>query len=401
MSWKDGYIGASFRNVSFRVERSVLNGGRRIVRHTLPERDDEIHEDKGRKNRVYQIAAYILGDEYYNAKSDLMDALENGTPGTLIHPYFGELIVKCDSYSVTEEINQGRICRFDITFLWEKDEALTIVGPSAFDKLEQMKAKFLSEALSFFGDIYDLASKPKAYMQDALSVGNIILTTMDSAKNVAGLSSEYQKLKKDLKNQLSEIINDPVELGTGFMDLIDYGTDVTNVNLINLTNDDLASEQYNELTSITQIQDSSISNYPSLESQTEFPSNELKKHVSRVAMASKAGLVGTMTINNSQEANDIRSEINDLLRTVEEDTTITDDFYAATRDLRVAVSNVINERKLTLAEIKQIDLSEFQPGLVLSYNLYNDITRDIEISDLNNAIHPGFIPGGTINVQSE
>jgi prophage DNA circulation protein len=73
--------------------------------------------------------------------------------------------------------------------------------------------------------------------------------------------------------------------------------------------------------------------------------------------------------------------------------------YAAARDLRIAVKGVITQRKLELSELVEINLPEFLPGIVLSYKLYKDHTRDEELAELNDVLHPGFMPAGDVMVE--
>lgn len=408
MDWTDGYMQASFRGKKFYVESVKSSGGRRLVTHLFPGKDDEYHEDNGRQNKRFSVSAYITskledkprkkGVTYINARGDLIDALEQEGPGILIHPYWGEYEVRVVDWNCNENINQGRTARIDITFVWETTVAFMVMGDSALDNLNAKKQSFLDAAIDFFEDVYDVATSPQAYVQDAIDVGTKAIDVIEAAKNVSGVISEYNLMIDTLKGQLSAAVLTAQAIGLDMLEIVDFGTDVTDVNLVTYTYDDQAKEQYSELSAVTSFQDLSVSSYPSLASEDAYPARELQKHISRCAMASKAGLIGTMTLSNVREADEVRKDLDALIRTVEEDETISSDFYEAAQDLRVAVEKMIAERKLELSELKTITLSEFEPAIVLAHELYQDIDRTEQIADLNDVLHPGFMPSGDLVV---
>ncbi|MFB9087676.1 DNA circularization N-terminal domain-containing protein [Erwinia tracheiphila] len=82
----------SFRGVPFRmIEDTTLTGGRRIVRHEYPLRDEGLTEDMGRALRQYAFTAVVVGDDYFDQRDALINALEAGDVGELVHPNWGTL----------------------------------------------------------------------------------------------------------------------------------------------------------------------------------------------------------------------------------------------------------------------------------------------------------------------
>ena len=61
MGYKERLQPASFRNVSFYVNAHTLEGGRRIVNHEFPDRDDPATEDMGRRSRSFAIEGHVIG----------------------------------------------------------------------------------------------------------------------------------------------------------------------------------------------------------------------------------------------------------------------------------------------------------------------------------------------------
>lgn len=121
---------ASFRGAKFEVDDVEANGGRRLVKHEYPKRDEPYAEDMGRKAREYSVRAFIVqgrSHSYFDARKDLLKALEDYGPGTLIHPWHGEVKVCVDRYSMRESMEHGGLLEVSITFA----EAGSLKQPAA------------------------------------------------------------------------------------------------------------------------------------------------------------------------------------------------------------------------------------------------------------------------------
>lgn len=114
MAWNDHLLAASFRGISFFYDDTKRTGGRRLVEHEFPLRDDPYVEDLGRKKREHKITGYVIGDDYLDRREELETALDDFGPGTLVHPYRGELKVNIRSWTSQEIRDEGRMARFDI-----------------------------------------------------------------------------------------------------------------------------------------------------------------------------------------------------------------------------------------------------------------------------------------------
>ena len=114
MSWRDQYQQGSFRGASFRTEYHERSGGRRVVSHEFPGRDDPVTEDLGRSQRTFSIDCWVAGADYRADRDALIDALEAFGPGLLVHPFHGSMNVNVLAYRQTEDTEEGGMCRFSI-----------------------------------------------------------------------------------------------------------------------------------------------------------------------------------------------------------------------------------------------------------------------------------------------
>jgi len=153
MSWRDRLIWASEDNklrkkASFRgafffirdVDRSI---GRRNIVHQYPFRDDPYVEDLGRDTDDFTINGYVVQNEdnkqdYIDERDALITALRNPGPGTLIHPFYGEMIVSLMGKArIRESFAQGGAAFFTMTFVKVSDVQKTEEG---FQKATQPKS---------------------------------------------------------------------------------------------------------------------------------------------------------------------------------------------------------------------------------------------------------------------
>lgn len=78
----------------------------------------EITEDLGKITFRPSITAYVVGDDCFDQRDRLIDALNKPGPGTLVHPTYGELKVCVDGeVRVSTSKSEGRIVRFDLKFV--------------------------------------------------------------------------------------------------------------------------------------------------------------------------------------------------------------------------------------------------------------------------------------------
>lgn len=80
---------ASFRGVEFLLEEAEGNSGRRAIPHAYPKRESGWTEDNGKVLTNERITGRLVGDDYVQQLSALLEALNQVGPGELIHPWFG------------------------------------------------------------------------------------------------------------------------------------------------------------------------------------------------------------------------------------------------------------------------------------------------------------------------
>ncbi len=122
--WRDILLGtpASFRGVTFHVERGNRISGRRIVVHEYPKRNEPYSEDMGRHARRFSFTGYLIyhpNNDYVADREDLRVALEDDGPGSLVHPVFcqGGMMAVVERYTMEESNDKGGYTQFEMSFV--------------------------------------------------------------------------------------------------------------------------------------------------------------------------------------------------------------------------------------------------------------------------------------------
>ncbi len=173
-TWLSQLLPASFRGVPFNVEGHEENGGRRGVQHEYPGRDTPYAEDLGQKGGVYRVRAFVLGDSYISQRDALRQAMQqDGTTGTLVHPYLGSLQVKPGPMRLREQIDPAGIAQFDLEF-WQDGQQPSPI--SSADTVSSLLAG-ISSALAVIQEVYSYAT---LVAQDPAVLGALVSTELQS-----------------------------------------------------------------------------------------------------------------------------------------------------------------------------------------------------------------------------
>lgn len=215
----------------FFIEAHTLDGGRRAVLHEFPERDDPYTEDLGRRGRTYAVDAHIIGSDYFRQRDALIRALERKGSGILIHPYLGRKDVQVTNFSMTESIDEGRICKFSITFL-ERGRVINPIGlfSSVFGVFDQVN-QVIDDLRTEFEQFYDVLNYP-SFVLDSFT--GIAFETVDLFSEAIGIVpatvSEFNTVSDqifDLGNNLAGTLLNPLDTFDAFTNVQRDMTSIT------------------------------------------------------------------------------------------------------------------------------------------------------------------------------
>ncbi|MEM5371362.1 DNA circularization N-terminal domain-containing protein [Paraburkholderia azotifigens] len=405
MAWKDKMVAASFRGVPFEVESDEGTFGRRTVVHEYAQRDKPYAEDNGRATREFSITAFLIGDDYLDKRDRLLEALETKGPGTLVHPWYGELKVSPkDPARVSHSKQNGGMCTVQLSFV----EAGELAFPSAGDSLGS-KALKAADNLQDVGAAdyvkkFDVNAKPSSVFDDAVSTFTDGLDLIDKA--TSNIKSIIDNPIAFLKANAATLIPDAVTMADTVFNLFKRGESVVDSveGLFGLggassrNGDAVAaltslSRTFSTLASATVPTGVSVARVQSATNAAAI--NHL---FAQSLLVQAVGMTTTMDMPIYDDAVKIRDDVTAALDN--ESLSVSDPVYVALQDARAAVYADVTSRLSQSARLKTITPTSVMPGLVTAYEQFEDVSREAEIVNMNKIRRPGFIPVEPIKVLS-
>ena len=380
---------ASFRGAKFEVDEVDASGGRRLVKHEYPLRDEPYTEDMGRKAREYSVKAFVVQGRsysYFDARKELLKALESNGPGTLIHPWHGEVKVCVDRYSLRESMESGGLLQVDITFCeagsLEQPAATADTAYGTNKAAASVREALKKEFLAKFGP----AARELAAVAETLQTGAALV--MEYIGLPQALMAEGLGYAMLLVATPSALFDSLTSLFGGLLgttgETADTGTDTS----YSVTSAPARGvDPIDELLTTNSVTDTS--------SIVALRSTLASLAVTELAAAS--AYTDFVTSDDALTARDTSLAGIDAVAPV-----VSDPVYARLTELRRAVAVDLTTRGGQLPSLRTIELPTTMPALVAAYNVYGDASRADEIVSRNHVRHPGRVPGQTpLEVLSE
>lgn len=384
-------IGASFRGVPYFVEEAQRGGGRRGPDHEYPNEDVPYGEDTGRKQRVIQDTAYLVGSTCLEDARRLERALEDVKgPGELRHPYHGKRRVICRNFQRTDRSTEGRMVRFAITYHETPDES---PFPSAVvDRVASLKSKAATA----------METTRRAYVEsyNATALPGDFLTSAERIIRDAGraMNDPYGRLltqARDLaafRRRVNRLINNAANLVRRPVDVFDAIFDALAFAFAPPT----LPQAFRDLLNMGKVNHARLPTPPKM-----TPNREREAANFRVtaAMLRRVNTIRTSEIAGGAPFPDFelaRLARAQLIERIDEELESADDdeVYTTFVDLKDAVRETIPGEDARLPLRLVITPSVTIPSLVFAHRVYGDVERELEIVTRNRVAHPGFLVGG-------
>ncbi len=409
MAWKDKLQPATFRGVPFEVESDDGAFGRRTQVHEYPQRDKPYAEDLGRATREISITAFLIGADYLDARDKLLEALETAGPGTLVHPWYGELKVSLkEPARVSHSIANGGMCTVQLSFV----EAGELAFPSAGNSLGAKSleaADRLQDAGSFdYVEKFDVNGKPSAVFDDAVKTFNDGCDLIDNA--TSNIKSILDHPMQFLKDNARTLIPDALAMADTVFGLFKRGESVVDSITSMFGGGGAAARNSDVVSALTSLSATFASRAATAtavaktadispsRAQAATNAAALNHLFSQSMLVQAVGMTATMDLPIYDDAVKVRDDVTAALDN--ESLTVADPLYVALQDARAAVHADVTGRLSQSARLKTITPRSITPALVTAYDQFEDVSREGEIVDLNKIRRPGFVPVEPIKVLS-
>ncbi|MBJ6420952.1 DNA circularization protein [Enterobacter roggenkampii] len=430
MSWKDRLQEASFRGVPFKFEGEGSAVGRRVETHEYPNRDRPYTEDLGKVTFRPNITAYVVGDNCWEQRDRLIEALNKPGPGILIHPTYGELNVCVDGeIKVSSTSGEGRMVRFDLQFVEAGELSYPTSGAATANTLVS-SCSALDDCISDNFGKFGMEGMPdfvqNGVVEDARGMLGYVSEKM--ALVDAGISSAARLLQGDIS-----VLLPPPSSGKGFIEQLqsmwrsgnrlagnasDLYTMIKNFSGISLGSDlsprgvwktdskttQNRKEQGNYVASAirtTAISEAvyTVTSLPASIHQSNEQSGQSAgwPSVTHPALNNAPDETTSVDVSTWDELVDIRDTLNTAID--KEMARATDDrLFLALRRVKSDLNSDIKKRLSQTEKTVERTPPEVLPALVLAATWFDNAARESDIVRRNAVTHPGFVPVSPLRV---
>jgi prophage DNA circulation protein len=381
MAYQDRLKSASYKGVRFDVEAIEEDGGRRLQIDEIPLRDRAFIGDLGRAIRRFSFDAILIGDDYLDRADALQAACsERALPGPLIHPALGLISVHCESSRRRDWSGEMRMARFALGFIEVENVPSLTKTTSATGAVDKTATALQDAAQASLADELVVDHVPDQYLTAASAevqkaggilaalgaLGEIPDKAAQLAANAAALIIDAQNLVL-FPTVLAERLRAAVELvydtASNAIDSLYAYQKIAHIVPENFSSSAVAG---NAIAVTDLVRAAALAGWAKSAARVSWASYE-------DALAARRAL--------ELEIDSLADHAGDLV-------------YGQLQTLRGAIGRALPPPGADLPRIRRITLPAATPGLVLSYRLYDDVTREAELVARNHVRNPGAVPGG-------
>jgi len=385
---------ASYKGTPFFVERDAEDGGRRIVVHLFPMRDDPYLEDLGEDKRSFDVTAYVASDAADSDAGTLVATCATRGPGVMVLPAHGPRLVRCLNFRRERSKDKHGFIAFTLTFIREgASSAVISVAMLANLVFAAADAAALSIAASFVANIVT-ALQPDFVVETASDGAQNAVSTLEAIRTTEPVDPAVSAAQRDQLqvtfNAAPDLIVDPVNVATLPTKIIAsaraIGAAMPAANAIS------AFEAV--VTDPTLAPATSAPVYPT-KSRAAAAQNDAaaKQLLLLAAVTAYCEGVSRAPLADRPSAITLRANVAEYIAAILENIPAGDiDLYHAIESLRNATIQYLSKAILDLAPVVTVEANQSMPSLYWAYRLYSDPTRSGELVARNQAAHPSFLP---------
>lgn len=226
---------ASYRGAEFFMSRSALDGGRKDAKKSFANSNRQLVEDLGLAPRVFTLDGTIAarrnneGAEiasYLQVRKALLDALELGGPGVLIHPFYGRLENRvARTFSLgesTAELGDGRI---SITFEVSDTEGIPEASTDVLSAVAAANDAVTDTYEATITDDYEVTPTDTGNFPDAVDKLTSFKEAVEIATSpiaaAAAKIDAFNNTLSDFQTDITSLIVAPTDLSLRISEIFD------------------------------------------------------------------------------------------------------------------------------------------------------------------------------------
>lgn len=403
MAWRDNLLEGALDDAPFLYEVVTNHFGRRTSVHEYPDRDAPYTDDFGRSARKFTIRAFVIGENYANARDALIEVCEAPGDKEFAHPYRGVFGVKVTGEcSMTERTNRGRYAEFSIPLV-EAGLALPSINiltlpnigllvPDLLGKLPDTKFNLLAAIGAVLSSIIGGMNKAASALRKVNGKIAGALGLVDSLSGaIDAFASELGTLIATPGAMLAELVqlcNSVVALVGTFVELVPTGTTVPTPDFVGVALDvleDLFSFESLATTIPT----------PTPQSIQEVAAHLALTDVFKAsALGASTGQLSTFSLASADQAKSIQTNLSDKFEAMQV-SSLEPEAMESLAALKDGMIHHFSTQARILPRVTTVTNSYTDTALTLAYRLHKNSSLDEDIIRRNGIRHPTFLPALT------
>lgn len=402
MAWRDNIRPASFKGAGFGVSGDDKEGGRRTVVHEFPQREEVYVEDMGAATTRFTVQAFVLGPDYMSERDELERVLSEPGPGTLVHPWYGEITVsQFAPYKVKHTAQDGGMAVFTLSFARDAEPSSPNSGVN-----QQIRSLNKSGAAGLLScAAFDAAFK---------IAGETAYVVEQAYQAVTGAITRVQAILGGDVNEIAGLLG--AVTGYDFLPWASTGQNLWNV-FQGLSASALSGGKSQaqlaadwQKAAAVEVPTPVAENPGSTRARIAGNETAVNTFTRHIAVVESARAMALAVPESRAQAQDLREGFMDALDLVlveeggEEapvgmtQPVLPDALYTAFVETRAATLATLAEAARSAPEVIDYTPAAVLPSLALCYRLSGDIALDADLVARNGIIHPGFVPVDQLEV---
>jgi len=380
---------ASFKGVPFLVISASTAGGRRDVKHLYPNSDRQVIEDLGKSQRVFNIEAIVTGETYIQGRDRLLEVLEEGGAGTLIHPLYGQYDnIVARTYTLLEDLTELGAAKFSIVFEVTGELGIPTQAMSTINEVSAGNEAFVEGLEADIADNFTVTSSFTGNFSAAMDKLDEVVTAFNDTTSLLQAEADeinaFSKQVSDFSANIPSLIQAPSNLATALTSLFNtvsglYPTAADTVGVLSgffsFGADDTV---INETTAI----------------KVERANNNKLINQAVQATALSYAYLNTAAIDFETDTEVVASAstLEAQYQTVISSNGLTEDTKALLTDLRTTMQTFFDEQKLNSSQVLAVE-TNLTSARLLSFQYYGTSDNGEQLIELNAAEDVTFIEG--------
>lgn len=395
MSLEEQLQPASFKGVSFYVTAATVTGGRKDIKHSFPNSNRQTIEDLGLAPRVFNITAVISGDDTYVQDRDrLIAALEEGGPGILIHPFYGQLNnYVARTYTLAEDLTTLGEARFTIVFEISDSTGLPVQSQNTLSIIDTANQNVVAGVQEDITGTYNVTPGFLGNFQAAKDKINEGITAFNENTSVlqadAAQINAFNQELNEFSNNINSLVKNPSELATSI------------TNLYNTVDSLYASVESTAavLAGFFDFGDDDTPITPTTAGLVERKTNNnvLNSAMQSLALSYAYFNTAQVTFETVEQIDEAASELEKQYRKVIKAEGLSDATKDELTNLRTELQSFFNSQRTIARQIIEVDTNKTSARL-LSYQYYGDSSEGETILELNNVKQDVNFIEGTVKI---